>query len=108
MFLFALDKIIIDPAIGRWIPQKIPEYDFETIRELERLKAFGKPILVAISRKSFIGEIVNKPPAGRLMGSLAATAIAVYNGAHIIRTHDVADTVDAIKVAESIKNTTVY
>lgn len=102
----ASDKIIIDPAIGRWIPQKIPEYDFATIRKLECLKVLGKPILVAISRKSFIGEVVDKPPAGRLVGSLAATAIAVYNGAHIIRTHDVTDTVDAIKVAESIKNTT--
>lgn len=104
----ASDKIIIDPAIGRWIPQKIPEYDFATIRKLECLKVLGKPILVAISRKSFIGEVVDKPPAGRLVGSLAATAIAVYNGAHIIRTHDVTDTVDAIKVAESIKNTTTY
>jgi len=104
----ASDKIIIDPAIGRWIPQKIPEYDFATIRKLECLKVLGKPILVAISRKSFIGEVVDKPPAGRLVGSLAATAIAVYNGAHIIRTHDVTDTVDAIKVAESIKNTTAY
>lgn len=104
----ASDKIIIDPAIGRWIPQKIPEYDFATIRKLECLKVLGKPILVAISRKSLIGEVVDKPPAGRLVGSLAATAIAVYNGAHIIRTHDVTDTVDAIKVAESIKNTTVY
>jgi len=102
------DKIIIDPAIGRWIPQKIPEYDFATIRKLECLKVLGKPILVAISRKSFIGKVVDKPPAGRLVGSLAATAIAVYNGAHIIRTHDVTDTVDAIKVAESIKNTTAY
>ncbi len=104
----ASDQIIIDPAIGRWIPQKIPEYDFATIRKLECLKVLGKPILVAISRKSFIGEVVDKPPAGRLVGSLAATAIAVYNGAHIIRTHDVTDTVDAIKVAESIKNTTAY
>lgn len=104
----ASDKIIIDPGIGRWIPQKIPEYDFATIRKLECLKVLGKPILVAISRKSFIGEVVDKPPAGRLVGSLAATAIAVYNGAHIIRTHDVTDTVDAIKVAESIKNITAY
>jgi dihydropteroate synthase len=104
----ASDKVIIDPAIGRWIPQKSPEYDFATIRKLECLKVLGKPILVAISRKSFIGKVVDKPPAGRLVGSLAATAIAVYNGAHIIRTHDVTDTVDAIKVAESIKDTTAY
>ena len=99
----ATEKIIIDPAIGKWVPEKVPIYDFETIDQLERLKVFGKPVLAAISRKSFIGEVLDKPPAERLMGSIAATAIAVYKGAHIIRTHDVAETNDAIRVAEAIK-----
>jgi dihydropteroate synthase len=99
----APEQIIIDPAIGKWVPEKVPIYDFETIDQLERLKVFGKPVLAAISRKSFIGEVLDKPPADRLMGSIAATAIAVYKGAHIIRTHDVADTGDAIRVAEAIK-----
>ncbi|HIH86602.1 MAG TPA: dihydropteroate synthase [Methanosarcinales archaeon] len=99
----APEKIIIDPAIGKWVPGKVPKYDFETIDQLERLKVFGKPVLAAISRKSFIGEVLNKPSAERLIGSIAATAIAVYKGAHIIRTHDVADTDDAIRVAETIK-----
>ena len=97
------DQIIIDPAIGKWVPEKVPIYDFETIDQMERLKVFGKPVLAAISRKSFIGEVLNKPSAERLMGSIAATTIAVYKGAHIIRTHDVADTCDAIRVAEAIK-----
>lgn len=96
-------KIIIDPAIGKWLPEKSPEYDFETLDQLERLKSFEKPVLVAISRKSCIGEIVKKPASERLMGSLAATAIAVYKGAHIIRTHDVGETADAVRVAEAIK-----
>lgn len=99
----APDQIIIDPAIGKWVPEKVPMYDFETIDQMERLKVFGKPVLAAISRKSFIGEVLDKLPADRLMGSIAATAIAVYKGAHIIRTHDVADTGDAIRVAEAIK-----
>ncbi len=99
----APEQIIIDPAIGKWVPEKVPIYDFETIDQLERLKIFGKPVLAAISRKSLIGEVLDKPPADRLMGSIAATAIAVYKGAHIIRTHDVAGTVDAIRVAEAIK-----
>jgi len=99
----APEKIIIDPAIGKWVQEKVPMYDFETIDQLERLKVFGKPVLAAISRKSFIGEVLDKPPAERLMGSIAATAIAVYKGAHIIRTHDVADTGDAIRVAEAIR-----
>ncbi len=99
----APEQIIIDPALGKWVPEKVPMYDFETIDQMERLKVFGKPVLAAISRKSFIGEVLDKPPADRLMGSIAATAIAVYKGAHIIRTHDVADTGDAIRVAEAIK-----
>ncbi len=94
------DSIIIDPAIGRWTSEKIPMYDYETIDNIQRLRVFGKTILAAISRKSFIGETLNKPADGRLYGSLAATAIAVRNGAHIIRTHDVAPTVDAVRVAE--------
>jgi len=97
------DKIIIDPAIGRWTSEKLPIYDYETIDDLERLRIFGKPVLTAISRKSFIGETLNKPADGRLYGSLAATAIAVRNGAHIIRTHDVAPTVDAVRVAKSAR-----
>jgi dihydropteroate synthase len=99
----ASDQIIIDPAIGRWVPQKVPQYDLEMIGQMDQLTVFDKPILAAISRKSFIGELLNKPPADRLIGSIAATTIAVYNGVHIIRTHDVADTVDAVKIAESIK-----
>jgi dihydropteroate synthase len=94
------EKIIIDPSIGRWTQEKLALYDFETIDNLERLRIFGKPVLTAISRKSFIGETLNKPPDERLYGSLAATAVAVRNGAHIIRTHDVAPTVDTVKVAQ--------
>jgi dihydropteroate synthase len=94
------EKIIIDPSIGRWTQEKLAMYDFETIDNLDRLRIFGKPVLTAISRKSFIGETLNKPPEERLFGSLAATAIAVRNGAHIIRTHDVAPTVDTVKVAQ--------
>ncbi len=99
----APDNIIIDPGIGRWTPQKLPMYDYETIDNIQRLRIFGKPILAAISRKSFIGETLNKPAGERLYGSLAATAIAVRNGAHIIRTHDVAPTVDAVRVAQNAR-----
>jgi dihydropteroate synthase len=97
------DSIIIDPAIGKWTPEKLPTYDYETIDNIQRLRIFKKPILAAISRKSFIGDILNKPANDRLYGSLAATAIAVRNGAHIIRTHDVAPTVDAVRVAQAIR-----
>ena len=96
-------KIIVDPGVGRWVPEKIPMYDLEIIDQFERLQILGKPILVAISRKSFIGEILKEPPENRLFGSLAATAITVYKGADIIRTHDVKETLDVIRVAEAIK-----
>ncbi|MBP2030572.1 dihydropteroate synthase [Methanohalophilus levihalophilus] len=97
------DRVILDPAIGKWIPEKIPMYDFETFDRFERLKTFNKPILAALSRKSCIGEVLDKPAEDRLYGSLAATAIAVQKGAHIIRTHDVAPTLDAVKVAAAIR-----
>lgn len=97
------DSIIIDPAIGKWTPRKLPIYDYETIDNLHRLRIFKKPILAAISRKSFIGDTLNKPATERLYGSLAATAIAVRNGAHIIRTHDVAPTLDAVRVAQAAR-----
>lgn len=97
------DKIIIDPAIGKWVPEKLPLYDYETIDTLSRLHVFQKPVLAAISRKSFIGETLDKPADERLYGSLAATAIAVRNGAHIIRTHDIAPTLDAVKVAQNTR-----
>lgn len=97
------NNIIVDPGVGRWIPEKIPIYSLEIIDQFERLQILGKPILVGISRKSFIGEIINAPPEKRLFGSLAATAIAVYKGADIIRTHDLKETVDVIRVAEAIR-----
>ena len=99
-------NIIIDPAIGHWIPEKEPSFDKEIIRELERFRALERPMLVAISRKSFIGAILQeKDPAERLLGSLAATAIAVYNGAHVIRTHDATkETRDTIAVASTIRS----
>lgn len=99
-------KIIIDPGVGKWIPTKLPESNLKIINQLQDLRTLGEPILVGISRKSFIGDILEKPePADRLIGSLAATAIAVYNGAHIIRTHDVGITYDILRIAESLRHT---
>jgi len=98
------EKLILDPAIGRWTDEKLPIYDFETLDDFERLKIFEKPLLAALSRKSFIGEILEKPATERLYGSLAAAAIAVYKGAHIIRTHDVPETLDAVKLSGALRS----
>ena len=97
--------IIIDPGIGKWVKKKVYTYDLKIIDELPKLKKLNKPILVAISRKSFIGTTLNIPdPKDRLNGTLSSTAIAVYNGAHIIRTHDVdKQLLEMVKMAEEIR-----
>jgi dihydropteroate synthase len=98
------DKIVVDPGIGRWIPEKEPANDLAILDGLRRLRALGRPVMAALSRKSFIGARLNQPdPSNRLCGSLAATAIAVYNGAHIVRTHDVSKSLDTIRMAEAIR-----
>ena len=75
------------------------------INNLQSLKTLNKPILVAISRKSFIGTTLNiTEPENRLNGTLSATAIAVFNGAHIVRTHDVNNQLfEIVKIAEEIR-----
>ncbi|MBN1801702.1 MAG: dihydropteroate synthase [Candidatus Lokiarchaeota archaeon] len=97
--------LILDPGIGKWIEQKTHDYDLKIIGNLKKLRSLNKPILVAISRKSFIGTTLNLPqPEDRLNGTLSATAIAVYNGAHIVRTHDVnVELQEMIKMAEEIR-----
>lgn len=98
------NKLVIDPGIGFGKPY---EFDLALIRELTRLKTLQKPILIGVSRKSFIGRVLGiKNPEDRLIGSLAATAIAVFNGANVIRTHDVKQTRETIKVAEAIAKST--
>ncbi|MFX0138725.1 MAG: dihydropteroate synthase [Candidatus Hodarchaeota archaeon] len=98
------NNIIIDPGIGRWVNSKTYEYNLQIIKSLESLRTLQKVILVGISRKSFIGDVLNIPdPANRLNGSLAATVIAVYNGAHIIRTHDVGAQIEMVKMAKALR-----
>jgi dihydropteroate synthase len=99
------NKIILDPGIGHWIEKKTYIYDLKTVGNLHKLRELNKPILVAISRKSFIGTTLNIPdPENRLNGTLSATAIAVFNGAHIVRTHDVnKQLLEIVKLAEEIR-----
>lgn len=103
---FGIDprKIILDPAIGQWIPTKTAGYDFDVINRFEKLSVFEMPILVAVSRKSFLDTVVCKPAEGRLISSLTAASIAAYKGGHIIRTHDVLETAEALKVIYAIRN----
>ncbi|MGB4247546.1 MAG: dihydropteroate synthase [Pseudohongiellaceae bacterium] len=90
-----LDRLLIDPGFGFG---KTLQHNYELLRHLARFKTLGLPLLVGISRKSMIGNVVNRDVSERLPGTLAATVHALIGGAAIIRTHDVAATVDAIKV----------
>lgn len=95
------NKIILDPGIGFG---KRFEDNLSLIRNLDFMEELGRPVVVGLSRKSFIGTILNEPPQGRLEGSLSAAVLSVSKGAHILRTHDVAATKKAVRVAESILN----
>jgi dihydropteroate synthase len=100
----ALNKISIDPGIGKWIPGRTAAQDLAILDGFDRLRVIGRPVVAALSRKTFIGESLNIPdPGGRLAGSLAATAVAVYLGAHIVRTHDISASLDAIAMARAIR-----
>ena len=93
-------QIVLDPGIGFG---KTPEQSMIAIARLRELKSFGLPILVGASRKRFIARISPASPDHRLGGSVAAHLAAVANGAAIIRTHDVAETAQALRVAAAIE-----
>jgi dihydropteroate synthase len=95
------DKIVLDPGIGFG---KTPEQSMTALARLAALKIFGCPILVGASRKRFIAAVVASEPHQRLGGSIAAHLLAVQNGAKIIRTHDVAETMQALRVAMAIED----
>jgi dihydropteroate synthase len=98
------EKISVDPGIGKWIPEKAPAHDLAILDGMQRLRVLGRPVVAALSRKSFIGERLHKPdPFHRLAGTLAATAIAVYLGAHIVRTHDIAASRETVAMAQAIR-----
>jgi dihydropteroate synthase len=95
----ARQNIVLDPGIGFG---KTPEQSLTAIARLPELKSFGLPLLVGASRKRFIDTVSPAPPDQRLGGSIAAHLLAVAGGAAIIRTHDVAETVQALRVAAAI------
>jgi dihydropteroate synthase len=95
------DNIVLDPGIGFG---KTPEQSLTAIARLAELKSFGLPLLVGASRKRFIDKVSPAPPDRRLGGSIAAHLNAVAGGAAIIRTHDVAETVQALRVDAAIRS----
>lgn len=97
-------RIAIDPSIGAWDGRDY-HIDLMFLKNLTHFRTLGYPIYIAISRKSFIGQVTGiQDPDKRLIGSIAATAIAVFNGCHVVRTHDVKETMEAIQVAEALRD----
>ena len=93
------ENIVLDPGIGFG---KTPEQSMIALARLRELDAFGLPLLVGASRKRFISSVSPSEPHQRLGGSIAAHLLAAEGGARIIRTHDVAETVQALRVAAAI------
>jgi len=95
------NMIIIDPGIGFG---KLLEHNLQIIKNLKEFTQLGKPILIGVSRKSFIGKILNDAsPSERLEGTASSVAISVINGANIVRVHDVGFMSKVVKVADAIK-----
>jgi dihydropteroate synthase len=93
------DRILVDPGIGFG---KTLAHNLELLRRLERIAQLGFPVLVGVSRKSTIGMLTGRVVGERKAGSLAAAVLAIERGARVIRSHDVAETVDALAVATAI------
>jgi dihydropteroate synthase len=93
-------RIVIDPGIGFG---KTTKHNLCIISSLREFKESGVPILIGVSRKSFIGNVVGREVNERLIGSVAASVVAILNGANIIRVHDVKEMVDAARMADALK-----
>jgi len=100
------ERILIDPGIGfhrnhrdlKWY-----QVDLEILRRLREIRALGRPVLVGCSRKSFIGKLTGREdPEQPLYGSIASEAIAVLQGADVVRTHNVRETLDAVRMASAL------
>lgn len=93
------ERIIVDPGVGFG---KDMEGNLEIIRRLGEFSELGRPILLAASRKTFIGKITGKEPAERLFGTAAVVAVAIYNGAALVRVHDVLEMRDVADMAGAL------
>ena len=97
----AADKIILDPGFGF---AKTLQHNLSLFKHMEALHALGRPLLVGVSRKSMIGQALNRPVGERLYGGLALAALAVTKGARILRVHDVAETVDVVRMIAAVES----
>jgi dihydropteroate synthase len=97
------EQLLLDPGPDFG---KTPAQTVEALHGLERLHALGRPLLLAVSRKDFIGALTHRPPRGRLGGTLAAIGYGLDAGAHVLRVHDVAATADFVAVRAALQGDT--
>ena len=95
------DKIILDPGYGF---AKTLDHNLSLFKHMEALHVLGRPLLVGVSRKSMIGKVLDKPVDQRLYGALALAAMAMLQGARILRVHDVAETVDVVRMIAAVES----
>ncbi len=93
------EQLLIDPGFGFG---KTLEHNLELLRRLDELEKLDCPVLVGLSRKSMLGTLTGREPEQRMAASVAAALLAVERGASIVRVHDVAETVDALKILEAV------
>lgn len=94
------DRMVLDPGFGF---AKTLSHNLHLFNRLERLHVLGRPLLVGVSRKSMVGQVLQRDVAHRLYGSLALAALAVVKGAGILRVHDVAETVDVVRMIAAVQ-----
>ncbi len=94
------ERVILDPGIGFG---KTALHNLEVLRRFGELRGLGQPLLVGVSRKSFLGRVFGQAPEHRLPGTIASVTAAVLRGADVVRVHDVADVVRAVRVAEALR-----
>ena len=97
----AAERLCLDPGFGFG---KLASHNLQLLRELNELRVLDRPLLVGLSRKSMLKELTGRGKDERLAGSIALATAAVLNGAAIVRAHDVAATVDAVRVAAALRN----
>jgi dihydropteroate synthase len=95
----AREQLILDPGIGF---SKDASHSLEALRRIGEMEALDRPVLVGPSRKSFIGRVLDLPAERRLMGTAAAVAACVLQGAHVVRVHDVREMVEVVRIADAI------
>ena len=99
----AREQIAVDPGIGFG---KTVEHNLRLLAHLDEFRSLGCAVLVGASRKSFVGKVLEREKEDRLYGSLAVAAWAVVHGANIVRVHDVAETVEVVRMIEAVKQAT--